>query len=402
MSVRVVRQGLPPAGGGGRGLGAAPPALLALIALTHCTPGMISEQGVPVRAAKEVCGDGQDNDGDSAIDCADPDCRSAPGCGNPIGDIGLALKPPWESCAEVGGDRGHTPVDMIWAVDGSASMGDEIAKVVHNINNFAGYMLGLRADLHLVMLGDKQSGGQEKLCVPPPLGGPNCQDGERYRHIARYVGNDALRQIVALYPEYRTFLRPNAKKVLVIVSDSNAEGVTPDWFDQQLRALDGGAMFSNYLVHSIVGYGERSSLGHPRGCPSAAAEGTTYLALSDKTGGTKFSICASFWNQAGEGLPSGIFGELGRSVAGLVDLPCRYPLPKLEGNRAVNTGKIQVNADGDAGWAVVPRHADGGVCSANAPGWYLDADTVRLCPSLCKALSVAEVKVLFGCTAAVE
>jgi len=374
----------------------------ALLGAAACGPGVIAEGSASSRGSKEVCGDQRDNDGDSAIDCADPECASAPGCAKIVGGLGTPLQPPWQSCGEVGGDRGHTPVDMIWAVDGSASMDDEIAKVVHNINNFAGYMLGLRADLHLVMLGDKKSGGQERLCVPPPLGGVNCQDGERYRHIQRYVGNDALRQIVGLYPEYSTFLRANAKKVLVVVSDSNAEGVTPDWFDQQLRALDGGAMFNNYLVHSIVGYGERSSLGHPRGCPSAAAEGTTYLALSDKTGGTKFSICASFWDQAGEGLPSGIFGELGRSVAGLVDIPCRYPLPKLEGKRAVDTAQIQVNAEGDRGWVVVPRHADGASCSANAPGWYLDGDAVRICPSVCKALAVAQIKLLFGCTDIVE
>ncbi|MBK8481075.1 MAG: VWA domain-containing protein [Proteobacteria bacterium] len=368
-----------------------------LLAATSCGPGVIAELGAP-RASKEICGDGRDNDLDSAVDCADPDCAGGPGCGVITAGLGMPLQPPWASCGELEGDRGHTPVDMIWAVDGSASMDDEIAKVVHNINNFATYMLGLRADLHLVMLGDKQSGGREQLCVPPPFGGPDCQDGLRYRHIQRYVGNDALRQILQLYPEYSYFLRPNAKKVLVIVSDSNADGVTPDWFDQELRALGGGTMFNTYVVHSIVGYGERSSLGHPRGCPSAAAEGTTYLALSDKTGGTKFSICASFWDQAGEGLPSGIFGELGRSVAGLVDIPCRYALPTLDGDRGINTAQIQVNAEGDGGWALVPQHADGSACSANAPGWYLDNNAVRICPSVCKALSVAQLKLLFGCT----
>jgi len=78
-----------------------------------------------------------------------------------------------ESQAVIGDER---PVDVIFIIDNSGSMSDEIAAVERNINqNFAQIIAASGADYRVIMLSNHGSGGLE-VCVEPPLASAPCTE----------------------------------------------------------------------------------------------------------------------------------------------------------------------------------------------------------------------------------
>lgn len=107
----------------------------------HLTlPGKMYLDSAIVLAAKscssgtEICGDGLDNDGDSYIDCADPDCK---------GIINVTTTVPGTSCVDGGGQvdltaTGTAPFTYIWsdmAPDAQWTFEDDLTDVSGNGND---------------------------------------------------------------------------------------------------------------------------------------------------------------------------------------------------------------------------------------------------------------------------
>jgi len=201
------------------------------------------------------------------------------------------------------------PVDIILAIDNSASMSLQIDAIERRINGAVERVLGeTLLDYRLILIsrygdGDVAVGESEHpACVGAPLGGDDCSDpshhpltqiGPRFFHYSADVGTgDALCRLLAAYSSpdelasderswtplfprgYAELLRDGAQKAFVVVTDgdvacSQAGQVFDDHadatngestalaFDAALRSLSstafGTAGGRNYTFHSIVG-----------------------------------------------------------------------------------------------------------------------------------------------------
>lgn len=375
------------------------PVLLLTLVSTGC-PGNGLAPGGGGESGESLCADSLDNDNDRLVDCDDTDCALALVCGGagypdgggfpfadgsgvPLIDGGAKPDTNFTPCQSTLAEA--TPVgggvDIVWFIDTSGSMNQETAWVQQNINAFAAYIAGLSLDYHVVLIADAE------VCVPPPLGGPNCTDGTNYRHVKEYVGSkDGLKKTINTYPQYQDFLRPDTSKHFVAVTDDNStQGAS--WFTTELAKLTNPGFADGFTYHSIVAYGDIAG----KGCTTGAKIGQAYLDLTDQTGGEKFKVCETDW--------SSIFASMAQSVASSAALPCTYPFPDPGEGKLINPAQIKVNHLDEAG-AQLEALARLGKATCGH-GWYFDDDlnptSVILCPTTCEKLQEGKIQVDFGC-----
>lgn len=236
---------------------------------------------------------------------------------------------------------GRAPVDVIWFVDTSGSMSREAAAVNANLNRFAGTIASSGLDFRVVMVA-RRGTGTLQICVPPPLGGASCGDAERFRHVNRTVNStDGLAQLIMTRPLWQDFVRREAAKVFVAVTDDESR-LSADEFDRTVRMWPG---FDSYVFDSIVGF-ETS-----RDCPTMARRGGVYLELTARTMGDRARVCDSDW--------SGIFATFARGIT------TRVTAWTLRADPLIATLQI---------WATPP----GGTATRVLSGWTYDPATRRL------------------------
>jgi hypothetical protein len=304
-----------------------------------------SEAGTPPPpppASAEKCGNGVDDDGDGDVDeqcsCtpgASQDCFPGPASKLNVGICasgkqqcaGSGEFATWGSCdgatlpgAEICGDgidqdcdgqdepcpaQGHCetftfgvhsrPVDIVWVIDQSGSMSSEIAMVQANMNAFAQFISGQKVDYHVLLLARRGTSTYD-ICLPQPLAGPGCGDGQRFRQISQKIGShDALSRTQQYIGQLEAFMRPGSIRHFVVVTDDESS-VKANSFNSFIKAR--GADYADYVFHSIVGLSNG-------GC--VANDGQQYISLSNMTKGLKFHICNANWAQ--------LFNALGQNVA---------------------------------------------------------------------------------------
>jgi len=362
--------------------------LLAVGWLSACGGGTIHLWQSPA----ENCDNRVDDDGNGKVDCGDDACSANAACADLQTEIPA---PEFDVCGESVGDRSQFPVDMIWLLDSSVSMERELSWIANNLNHMDGFLQEKRANVRVVLLGGPD------ICIAPPLGGPGCTDGERFMHIREKIGNqEALRMGVDLYPKFKNFLRQGAKRAIVAVSDDNPNpaltpdgwpnGVTAETFRGRLLALD--PAFSDVVFHSIVAFAEDG--GHqPRGCASAQRLGQTYLALTEETGGLKFSVCN---NRQGDW--QDFLDQLATSVAGMVDIPCSFPrVLTLKDDKQTNPAEIFGQAEVDGRWQPLTQVPDAQSCTDELGFYVASEQELRACPTVCSSLKVNQVRFKYGC-----
>ncbi|MCB9506463.1 MAG: VWA domain-containing protein [Myxococcales bacterium] len=293
-----------------------------------------------------------------------------------------------DECAEVTtvGDPVYSPIDIIWAVDTSGSMAEEAAIVAEQLNAFVTYIEASGLDVRVVMVGDSS------VCVPAPLSGGGCPDtsSERYLHVnATVASTDAFDVLIANWDNYSSFLRREAIKHFVVVSDDESARQFPYFRD---ALAERGLRY--FVFHAIVSLTEGDCfLGICMGCTgpngSAEAMGRVYMAAANSTGGTQNSICASDWTPTFEGISDNV-------ISGAV-LPCQYGIPDLGEGLIIAYDQVDVTING----VLLTRHMDGSGC-LTAPGWYYDNNTaptqVNLCPNVCgSGFDGDEINIEFGC-----
>ncbi len=230
--------------------------------------------------------------------------------------IGLASPVFADSVAPVSiATRITPPVDVIFVVDNSGSMDEEIAQVRANINQyFADILSASGLDYQVIMISRRS-----QVCVAPPLGGPDCSDNPPlYRAIDQVVGStNSLSLILSTYDSanpflnWSTSLRYDAVKVFIEVTDDDS-ALSALQFATLLLAKQPAGMFGtaerNYVFHSIIGV----TPGNPNiTCSTAANEGSQYQTLSNLTGGGLYSVCASDY--------SPILSEIANGIVGAID-----------------------------------------------------------------------------------
>jgi len=316
-------------------------------------------------------------------------------------DVGDGSVTADSACAAEAVAAQKRPVDIIWAVDTSGSMAEEIAQIKANINTqFADILAASGLDYQVIMVAAKGT-GTFQVCVAPPLGGFNCGANQPlYRPINQTVAStNSLSLLLSTYDNanlslnWRQYLRFDAVKVFVEVTDDNSS-LAGTSFDTQLLAktplgMFGDATNRNYIFHSIIGV----TAGNPTvRCPSAVNTGSQYQVLSNLTNGGMYPVCDADY--------SPIFNAIATGIA--AGLACEFTMP-TSSQGTVDPNNVSMTFTPSNGMGVtLPRVNDASQCAGDA--WYYDNNMMPtkliLCPSACttvKADPAGKINILLGC-----
>lgn len=388
--------------------------MLALVALLATGCSCSEESGTPGTcdtradcAAGEACVDGRcvpESDGSLPVTDAGSEPRDA-NLPPPV-DAGPCRAINAESTVE------PIPVDIIIAIDNSGSMGQEAEEVRTNINNFAAIIAASGLDYRVVLI--SREDGSTGVCVPPPLGSgmPDCGSGPDGRLLAIHEtvsSTNAAEKVLETYPEYRDFLRPEAAKVFLWITDDESRR-SADRIRSDLAALEPEGMFDVQIHNAIVGYyGETPDSWGSRGagdCSTLANPGVRYLRLANcltddnepiegcRTG-SQARVCASDWTT--------IFEEMARGIVEGVPVLCEFDVPEPPEGLTLDLDAIGVTyRSGDEVRAELDRVANEDACTDN--GWYFDdpvaPTTMSLCPEACRTVQAdpdARLDIALGC-----
>ncbi len=319
-------------------------------------------------------------------------------------DVGVRLDawlPPTEPCVRITAQPQveRTPihdVDVILVADNSMSMGEEAAQVAEGINTFVATLGASELDYRLVVVSEVR--GWAGICVPPPLGSADglCGVGATGRFLpidARVESTDGPAVFLRHYPEIRDFLRPDAVKVFLWITDDDA-AMSSDGFRSALASLEPEGMFGLTLHHAIVGvHGDTfETWAQPSAgaCPTYARLGRFYLRLAqcrtdtnleipDCTWGTVARVCETDWSRTFDAIAA-------RTERVLITDPvtCTVPLPAAPPERVLDVSRVVVTyRSADATTVLPPRTS-----RASCEGWRFDDDgrptAIVLCDSACR------------------
>jgi hypothetical protein len=245
------------------------------------------------------------------------------------------------------------PIDIIFVIDNSGSMGEEIDSVERNINeSFASIISDRDVDYRVIMISKHKSGATRlNVCVKAPLSSTDCApppsqpaNHERFFHYSTRIGSsNSLSRLIQTFGKrdehglaphgWKEWLRPGSLKSFVEISDDNSSMRSTD-FDSKLLELApehfGSSENRAYVFHSIIGIAERTpsslpwgpdeAIAHAKCSPGAVNAGEAYQELSVLTGGLRFPICHHESYDA-------VFEKVAESVIDSVSLGCSIDPP---------------------------------------------------------------------------
>jgi len=356
-----------------------------------------------------------------------------------------------EACAmqSTRAERGiDKQVDIIFVIDNSSSMSDEIDAVRRNINdNFARVIADSGVDYRVVLLSRFGSEGTQ-VCIDPPLASEDCGAGiwgaqsEVLSHYdVEIQSNDAFCRILEtfdrpdpaqLMPEgWGARLRSDAQKVFVVITDDSASctygqgeaavifgngtfggALEADPFEDALRFHQALLRRSpeqfgvppdvRYRFYSIVGMQENDPASEPyfphqqvndASCDTAASPGRSYQALSIITDALRYPVCE------GRGFDA-VFRVLARSVVESAKAECIFEIPEAPPRQGIDLTTINVeyipgDGSGSRRFSRVRGQDD---CRGDR--FLIEGDRIALCPQACAVVEAdrdALVNVLYGC-----
>lgn len=276
------------------------------------------------------------------------------------------------------------PADIVWIIDGSASMVDELLAVQENITHFASTINTAGVDHHVVMLapGDAAAGT------------PLAMDPAHYLWVLAPVdSNNALTLLLAQYPDYAAFLRPEAALHFIVVTDDESHMAADEFRSQMGRLVNKPFFFHAIASEDVNGLGCIGACGLPIVC-GAFAPGRQYYALADATGGEKISICTADWSM--------VFEPLQKAVIEAAPLPCEYEIPAPPSGSALDPDRVNIEVVTSSAQArTLPRAAGKDACGTEIAWYYDDPEApsrISMCPSACDAISGGgSVQIKLGC-----
>jgi hypothetical protein len=341
------------------------------------------------------------------------------------------------------------PVDIIFVVDNSCSMTNEVTAIQNNINvNFANIIAASGVDYRVILIADYGTTGSESLCINPPLSGAPCpspvpENGTPTNNPPVFFhydkGNvestDSWCKMLDWYDKpdthnlaptgWKEWLRADAFKAFVEITDDRAACSTPGtWsyndgndpttaaataaqFDTDLLARDplqfGTVDKRNYIWYSIVGV-----IGNPASpdqsypptdpivtsiCNTAVNAGQGHQAVSQLTGGLRFPVCE------GSGFDA-VFQEIAKGVIEGAKVACEFPIPDPPSGKELDLATISIEYTPGGGGTPqnLEQVASAAQCKPNA--FYLEADLIKLCPDACTLIQAddsAAIQILALC-----
>lgn len=316
-------------------------------------------------------------------------------------------------------------VDIIWVVDNSCSMEDEINKIQTNIDNsFVDIIQGSNLAWNVIFISGRPDyaaflPASYNVCVSPPLAGANCSDNApRFYHVACGVGSGnslavaassfaggaplANIEVFSCEPKrWQNLLRFQATKVFIFVTDDETTNPAQDfdfWLTDTAQPDPFPGQFGTqqdrkYIVNAIIGMDKNNpSQACTSATNSAVAPGLQYQQLAQVTGGQVASICEDDW--------SDIFNSVANTIVDT--LGCEYPVPAPPPGETLDPNKVNVSfTDQDGNEEKILQDTTAG-CDAGANGWQWDPTftKVLLCGEACERIKAdpkGKVDILFGC-----
>jgi hypothetical protein len=336
-------------------------------------------------------------------------------------------------------------VDIVFVVDNSGSMTEEIAAIRANINeNFAAIIEESGVDYQVVMLSLFGTAGTT-VCVEPPLAGAACDaglyasTGERFFQYNEEI--DSSNSLCMLLQDfdapdlenraptgYQSHLRTAAQKAFVVITDDSASCSVKSSGKEVRFGMDGKSPFEDalsfheallakspeqfgtppnvrYSLYSIVGMAPHEIPDQPwfpheglneRACDTAPSAGLTYQALSVITDALRYPVCE------GRGFDA-VLRVLARNVIEASKADCKFELPEPPPGQSISRRSINVEylpgGDGEAarfGQVETPEACD-------ERSFLVRDDLIELCPDACgtvEADPAAVVNVLYACNLA--
>ena len=286
------------------------------------------------------------------------------------------------------------PSDIVFILDNSGSMSLEASWVQQNMNGFSKQITASGIDSHVIVVSSYPSSGNG-ICIDPPLGSGGCPKTDSnlptFLHVDQGVGStNGLSLCISTYPKWKSALRANAAKHIVIVTDDNSKLAAAS-FDSQLKALD-PPTFSGYKFHGIFCYTK---------CATAAKAGTVYQTLVQQTGGVSGDLCLQDFKP--------VFNKLATAVVSGSKISCEITMPAAPTGKKINPQQVSVEVVTST--SSTPQkltHVTDSSQCVNG-GWYYDNNTkptkIILCPSTCtwaQGLTAAKLTVGLGCLGTIE
>ena len=219
-------------------------------------------------------------------------------------------------------DVNTTNVDMIWVIDNSVSMAEEIQIIKDNLSEF---LLSIedRSKLNFTLITNNR-GNYGMALSPSAL-------AKGYKQIAERIDSrDSLIRLVELIPQMLgTSIRSNSKKVVVVVTDDNSD-LSANMF---LKAITKFFRVIDFKLFGFVGLDRTQSK-----CIDNV--GKAYIDLAVNTGGRAFNICETDWHPYFEALVKDV-GEITKTEFTLPSRPKGQIVVKIDG---VATTKYTLNA----------------------------------------------------------
>lgn len=321
------------------------------------------------------------------------------------------------------------PVDIIMVVDTSGTMEPASDSVEKNINqNLATALTAGGVDYRLITLASYGSGTD--LCIDPPLSGAPCMPNpppvpantQSFYHYVRLTGSGALLDNILNWynaPDesgaapngWKQWLRPGAKKVFLVFSDTSSASSAAsngDAFDAGLLALDptmfGTAAARKYTFHTIIGLQENNPPTAPwlptdplipstcTGFAISLSPGESLQQVSIVSKGLRFPVCQF-------GGFDVVFQQIATDVVQKTELACELPFPTAPDGQTIDPNTIQlVYEDGASQSTTFVQVAGPGDCKPNA--FYVEGQTLRLCPEACEFVNtdaMGSMDVQYGC-----
>jgi hypothetical protein len=291
------------------------------------------------------------------------------------------------------------PLDIIWIIDQSCSMDQEIAGVRSAINgSFTSVMDQSGIDYRVIMLADDTD--PKGVCVDPPLGAASCGQPNPprfYQVDIRNLSYQSLQNVMDTFASWQAYLRPEAFRVFVEVTDDESQ-VSHTQFESWLfsgggRGFFGDATNLGYVFHSICGIRVPALPTEPelsQKCNTAVGPGLNYQRLSIRSGGLRQPICATDYS------------PIIRAIAGatLDAVSCRFALPAGVDPASL---RVEYTPSGGGSMVVFDRVSSASACGSG-DGFYFDdacpPTRATLCPASCATVQSdanAVLRWLIGC-----
>jgi hypothetical protein len=377
--------------------------------------------------------DGPDSDGDGLSDGeeaelgTDPDNPDSDGDGVLDGNevtVGTDPTTPDEACGveEYTASTQDKPVDIIFVIDNSFSMDDELVAVEDNINDsFAQIIEQSGIDYRVVMISSHAAPEDNHICIKEPLSGTDCDpvpdapvNGPRFFHYDVGIDSeDAFRKFLQAWdtedmhgfaPDgVQQWLRADAFKVIIAITDDQSgdelpggEDPTAANFDQALLQLEpdhfGRPGVRNYVFHSIVGLASNNPDDEPwlpadsllaNTCPSGVEPGLEYQKLSVVTGGLRYPVCNFDTYDA-------VFEAAAQGIIERARLECDIAVPDVGEGQSYDADALIVQFAPDEGEPTRTFRRTSKEECADDDEFYLTGSTITLCPQVCEDVKAAE------------